>query len=156
MVAYQYWIRLPSRLALIGLAAAAHQGWSANIFTMTSDMFPRRAVGSVVGAGAVTLAEAFKNIRLNLLMSITAVTTTFICILVFGVGLLVSEHVEGVIGSVREDVSVEAFMPNATSQEVDALAAHQPRDAFTADLDTAAAQLPPRLADGGQRQGRTT
>ena len=30
------------------------------------------------------LAEAFKNIRLNLLMSITAVTTTFICILVFG------------------------------------------------------------------------
>ena len=34
---------------LIGLAAAAHQGWSANIFTIASDMFPRRAVGSVVG-----------------------------------------------------------------------------------------------------------
>ena len=64
------------------------------------------------------LAEAFKNIRLNLLMSITAVTTTFICILVFGVGLLVSSHIEGIIGSVREDVSVEAFMPGRGEEEV--------------------------------------
>jgi cell division transport system permease protein len=63
------------------------------------------------------LREAFKNIRLNLLMSITAITTTFICILVLGVGLLVSSHVEGVIGSVREDVSVEAFFPQDSSQE---------------------------------------
>jgi ACS family hexuronate transporter-like MFS transporter len=38
---------------LIGLAAAAHQGWSANIFTMASDMFPRQAVGSVVGLGGM-------------------------------------------------------------------------------------------------------
>jgi cell division transport system permease protein len=67
------------------------------------------------------LAEAFKNIRLNLLMSITAVTTTFICILVFGVGLLVSEHVEGVIGSVRKDVSVEVFMPGRGEEEVTAV-----------------------------------
>src|SRR5829696_549637 len=66
------------------------------------------------------LAEALKNLRLNMLMSITAVTTTFICILVFGLGLLVSAHIQSIIGSVREDVSVEAFMPNATSQEVDA------------------------------------
>jgi MFS transporter, ACS family, aldohexuronate transporter len=40
-------------VGLISLAAAAHQGWSANIFTMTSDMFPRRAVGSVVGIGGM-------------------------------------------------------------------------------------------------------
>jgi len=40
-------------VALIGLAAAAHQGWSANIFTIASDMFPRRAVGSVVGFGGM-------------------------------------------------------------------------------------------------------
>lgn len=38
---------------LIGLAAAAHQGWSANLFTLVSDMFPRRAVGSVVGIGGM-------------------------------------------------------------------------------------------------------
>jgi MFS transporter, ACS family, aldohexuronate transporter len=36
---------------LIGLAAAAHQGFSANLFTLTSDMFPAQAVGSVVGIG---------------------------------------------------------------------------------------------------------
>jgi ACS family hexuronate transporter-like MFS transporter len=40
-------------VALIGLAAAAHQGWSANIFTLASDMFPRKAVGSVVGLGGM-------------------------------------------------------------------------------------------------------
>jgi len=38
---------------LIGLAAAGHQGWSANIFTLASDTFPRRAVGSVVGLGGM-------------------------------------------------------------------------------------------------------
>lgn len=38
-------------VALIGLAAASHQGWSANLYTMVSDTFPRRAVASVVGIG---------------------------------------------------------------------------------------------------------
>ncbi len=38
---------------LIGLAAASHQGWSANLFTTASDMFPKRAVGSVVGLGGM-------------------------------------------------------------------------------------------------------
>jgi ACS family hexuronate transporter-like MFS transporter len=40
-------------VCLIGLAAAAHQGFSANLFTLTSDMFPRAAVGSVVGLGGM-------------------------------------------------------------------------------------------------------
>ena len=38
---------------IIGFAAAAHQGWSCNLFTTTSDMFPRNAVGSVVGLGGM-------------------------------------------------------------------------------------------------------
>ncbi len=38
---------------LIGVAAASHQGWSANIFTTASDMFPKKAVGSVVGLGGM-------------------------------------------------------------------------------------------------------
>jgi ACS family hexuronate transporter-like MFS transporter len=38
---------------LIGLAAAAHQGWAANLFTLVSDMFPKQAVGSVVGIGSM-------------------------------------------------------------------------------------------------------
>ncbi len=40
-------------VALVSLAAAAHQGWSANLFTLTSDMFPKQAVGSVVGIGGM-------------------------------------------------------------------------------------------------------
>lgn len=44
-------------VVLVGIAAAAHQGWSANVYTLASDMFPRQAVGSVIGfagmAGAV-------------------------------------------------------------------------------------------------------
>jgi len=48
-------------IALISIAAAAHQGWSANLFTTTSDMFPRSAVGSVVGIGGMvgSLGSAF-------------------------------------------------------------------------------------------------
>jgi MFS transporter, ACS family, hexuronate transporter len=38
-------------VALVGLATAGHQGWSANVFTLPSDMFPRRTVASVVGIG---------------------------------------------------------------------------------------------------------
>jgi ACS family hexuronate transporter-like MFS transporter len=38
---------------LIGLAAACHQGFSANLYTITSDMFPARAVSSVVGIGGM-------------------------------------------------------------------------------------------------------
>ena len=38
---------------LIGLAGAAHQAWSANLFTTVSDMFPKRAVASVVGLGGM-------------------------------------------------------------------------------------------------------
>jgi ACS family hexuronate transporter-like MFS transporter len=40
-------------VSLIGIAAGSHQGWSANLFTMTSDCFPRKAVGSVVGIGGL-------------------------------------------------------------------------------------------------------
>jgi ACS family hexuronate transporter-like MFS transporter len=40
-------------IALISLAAGAHQGWSANLFTTSSDMFPRSAVGAVVGIGGM-------------------------------------------------------------------------------------------------------
>jgi ACS family hexuronate transporter-like MFS transporter len=40
-------------VALVGLAGAAHQGFSANIFTLASDLFPKSAVGTVVGIGAM-------------------------------------------------------------------------------------------------------
>jgi ACS family hexuronate transporter-like MFS transporter len=40
-------------VVLIGIGASAHQAWSANIFTTVSDMFPKHAVGSVVGIGGM-------------------------------------------------------------------------------------------------------
>ena len=50
-----------ARLAvcLIAVAAGAHQGWSANVYTLASDMFPRSAVASVVGFA--TMAGAFSG-----------------------------------------------------------------------------------------------
>ena len=41
-----------SAVLLVGVALAAHQAWSANVYTLASDMFPKSAVGSVVGIGA--------------------------------------------------------------------------------------------------------
>lgn len=40
-------------VVIIGIAASAHQAWSANIFTTVSDMFPKKAVGSVTGIGGM-------------------------------------------------------------------------------------------------------
>ena len=48
-VAANLWVAV----LLVGIAAAAHQGWSANLFTLSSDMFPRHAVGTVVGFGGM-------------------------------------------------------------------------------------------------------
>lgn len=55
-----YWIAV----LLVGIAASAHQGFSANLFTLTSDMFPRNAVGSVVGIGG--FAGAMGGFLMNL------------------------------------------------------------------------------------------
>ncbi len=63
------------------------------------------------------LREAFKNMRLNFLMSATAMTTTAVCVLVLGVGMLVSAHVEGIIRQVGQDVAITAFFPDDASQE---------------------------------------
>jgi len=46
---YNYWYAV----IIIGLTASAHQAWSANIFTTVSDMFPKKAIGSVVGIGGM-------------------------------------------------------------------------------------------------------
>lgn len=53
VVFVQYTTNIWAAVALISLAAAAHQGWSANIYTTASDMFPKRAVSSVIGIGGM-------------------------------------------------------------------------------------------------------
>lgn len=44
-----YWVPV----LLIGVGASAHQAWSANLFTTVSDMFPKKAIGSIVGIGGM-------------------------------------------------------------------------------------------------------
>jgi ACS family hexuronate transporter-like MFS transporter len=51
---------------VIGIAAAAHQAWSANIFTTVSDMFPKHTIGSVTGIGG--MFGAIGGILLSLLV----------------------------------------------------------------------------------------
>jgi MFS transporter, ACS family, hexuronate transporter len=56
---YSMWFAI----LIIGLAAAAHQAWSANIFTTVSDMFPKAAVASVTGIGG--MAGGFGGILIS-------------------------------------------------------------------------------------------
>jgi ACS family hexuronate transporter-like MFS transporter len=53
VILVQYTTDAWTAVALISLAAAAHQAWSANIFTTVSDFFPTRTVSSVVGIGGM-------------------------------------------------------------------------------------------------------
>jgi MFS transporter, ACS family, hexuronate transporter len=53
IVVAQFVGHLWGAVAIIGLATAAHQAWSANLMTLPSDLFPRVAVGSVVGIGGM-------------------------------------------------------------------------------------------------------
>ncbi|MGD0337168.1 MAG: MFS transporter [Bacteroidota bacterium] len=46
---YSHWFAI----LIVGFAASAHQAWSANLFTTTSDMFPKKAVASVTGFGGM-------------------------------------------------------------------------------------------------------
>ncbi|MFZ1870393.1 MAG: MFS transporter [Steroidobacteraceae bacterium] len=61
-------------VAIIGLATAAHQGWEANLLTLTSDLFPSAAVGSVVGLGgfAGAIAGALVSTGIGYLLQATS------------------------------------------------------------------------------------
>lgn len=52
-------------VGIISIAAAAHQAWSANLFTTVSDMFPKKAIGSVTGIG--TMAGGMGGIIIQIL-----------------------------------------------------------------------------------------
>jgi ACS family hexuronate transporter-like MFS transporter len=60
-------------VGLLSLAAAAHQGWSANIFTTVSDMFPRSEVASVTGIGGMfgSAAGSFFAIFVGYVLALT-------------------------------------------------------------------------------------
>ena len=99
---------------IIGLAAAAHQGWSANIFTLVSDAFPRRAVASVVGFGG--MAGAIGGMVIAWVVSrILAVTNNsyFIPFLIAGSAYLVALAVMQLLNRPqRADTGFDLLPPN--------------------------------------------
>jgi ACS family hexuronate transporter-like MFS transporter len=60
-------------IALVSLVTAAHQAWSANLFTLVSDMFPRRTVASVVGIGACggSISMMFFGVIIGMILQMT-------------------------------------------------------------------------------------
>jgi len=83
-IAFSPWIdNMWAMVGLLSLAAAAHQGWSANLFTTASDMFPKKLVGSVVGiggmAGAIggTLFPLFVGVILDHFKALGAVNAGY-------------------------------------------------------------------------------
>jgi ACS family hexuronate transporter-like MFS transporter len=66
IVAAQFAVNIWQAVALISLAAAGHQAWSATIYTTASDIFPKRAISSVIGIGS--MAGAVGNILFPLLV----------------------------------------------------------------------------------------
>ena len=70
-------------IIIIGIAASSHQAWSANIFTITSDMFPKRAVASVTGLGGMAgsvggiLIAAFAGLILDHYKALGSIETGY-------------------------------------------------------------------------------
>lgn len=79
-------------IILIALAAAGHCGWAANVFTLASDMFPREAVGRVVGLGNATstFGAALASIGVGVLLAGAPVNGYTIPFIVAASGYLVA------------------------------------------------------------------
>ena len=58
---YSYWFPV----ILIGIAGAAHQSWSANLFSVASDLFPKKAIGTMTGING--LAGGISSFAINMI-----------------------------------------------------------------------------------------
>jgi ACS family hexuronate transporter-like MFS transporter len=77
-------------VSILSLATAAHQGWSANLFTLASDMFPRTAVGSVVGIGAAVGAVGNALMQQAAGWIVTWTNSYFLLFMISGLAYLVA------------------------------------------------------------------
>ncbi len=77
-----YWIAV----LLMALATAGHQAWSANLFTLVSDVFPKKATASVTGFGGMAgaVAGAFADLKLGQLLAGTGPAGYFYAFLIAG------------------------------------------------------------------------
>ena len=99
--------------ALVALAAAAHQGWSANVFTIASDTFPRHAVGTVVGFGGMAGAVGGMLIA-KLTGFILETTGSYVPVfLIAGSAYLLALAIVHILSPRLEPVNLSALPPKA-------------------------------------------
>lgn len=82
-------------IALLSIATAAHQGWSANLYTTTSDVFPKKAVASVTGIGGCAGGFGgflFSAIIPGFVVSVFGYTPMFLCMGLFHLTGLLAVH----------------------------------------------------------------
>jgi ACS family hexuronate transporter-like MFS transporter len=77
-------------VAILSVATAAHQGWSATLFTTASDMFPRAATGSVVGIGSAAGALGVALMTQAAGWIATLTKSYFLLFMISGVAYLVA------------------------------------------------------------------
>jgi ACS family hexuronate transporter-like MFS transporter len=82
-------------IALLSIATAAHQGWSANLYTTTSDIFPKKAVASVTGIGSCAGGFGgflFSAIIPGFVVAHFGYTPMFLCMGLFHLTALLAVH----------------------------------------------------------------
>jgi MFS transporter, ACS family, hexuronate transporter len=79
-------------VGILCICAAAHQAWSANLFTTVSDMFPKKAVGSVTGIGAAAggLGGAALQLLAGTLNTYFASSAYFFLFIICGLSYLIA------------------------------------------------------------------
>lgn len=121
-IALSPWINdMWAMVALLSLAAAAHQGWSANLFTTASDMFPKAAVGSVVGIGGLagalgaTLFPLLVGVVLDHFKALGHINAGYnILFVICGSAYLVAWVVMRIVRSSNQTVDIAQLSPKAS------------------------------------------
>jgi ACS family hexuronate transporter-like MFS transporter len=94
-------------VGILSLAMAAHQGWSANLFTTSSDMFPRVAVGSVVGIGGAAGAAGNALMLKAAGLVVTWTNSYFLLFMFCGSGYLIALAVIHLLSPRLEQAKVD-------------------------------------------------
>jgi ACS family hexuronate transporter-like MFS transporter len=95
-------------VAILSVATAAHQGWSATLFTTASDMFPRVATGSVVGIGSAAGALGVALMTQAAGWIVTLTRSYFLLFMISGVAYLVALGVFQLLSPRLERTTLEA------------------------------------------------
>ena len=106
---YSHWFAI----LIVGLAASAHQAWSANIFTTASDMFPKKAVASITGLGGMAggvggiLIAKLAGSLLDYYKALNSITTGYyVMFMVCGSAYLLAWVIMGILAPKMKRVEI--------------------------------------------------